>query len=52
MKISWDCPIIQDVTRPWAHTIYIPLIWFLSAAFAVPTAFLSELRPWQEDPYR
>jgi len=42
----------EDVTRPWAHTIYIPLIWFLSAAFAVPTAFLSELRPWQEDPYR
>jgi hypothetical protein len=40
------------VTRPWAHTIYIPLIWLLSAAFAVPTAFFSELRPWEEDPYR
>lgn len=42
----------EDVTRPWSHTIYIPLIWLLSAAFAIPTAFFSELRPWEEDPYR
>lgn len=42
----------EDVTRPWSHTLYIPLIWLLSAAFAVPTAFYSELRPWEEDPYR
>ena len=42
----------EDVTRPWSHTLYIPLIWLLSAVFAVPTVFYTELRPWEEDPYR
>jgi len=42
----------EDVPRPWPHTIYIPLIWFFSALFAVPTAFFSELRPWTDDPYK
>jgi len=42
----------EDVPRPWPHTIYIPLIWFLSALFAVPTAFFTELRNWEEDPYK
>jgi len=42
----------EDVPRPWPHTIYIPLIWFLSALFAVPTAFFTDIRPWTEDPYR
>jgi len=37
------------VPRPWPHTIYIPLIWFFSAAFAVPTAFWSQVRPWKGD---
>ena len=40
------------IPRPWPHTIYIPLIWFLSALFAVPTAFFTDIRPWTEDPYR
>jgi len=40
------------VPRPWAHTIYIPLIWFFSAAFAVPTVFWSDVRPWTDDFYR
>ena len=40
------------VPRPWPHTIYIPLIWFFSAAFAVPTAFWSQVRPWKDDIYR
>ena len=40
------------VPRPWAHTIYIPLIWFFSAAFAVPTVFWSDVRPWADDFYR
>ena len=39
----------EDVPRPWPHTIYIPLIWFFSAAFAVPTAFWSQVRPWKGD---
>jgi len=42
----------DEVTRPWSHSLYIPLIWLLSAGFAAPTAFYSELRPWTEDPYR
>lgn len=42
----------EDVPRPWAHTIYIPLIWLLSAVFAVPTAFFTEIRKWTEDPYK
>jgi len=40
------------VPRPWPHTIYIPLIWFFSAAFAVPTVFWSDVRPLDEDFYR
>jgi hypothetical protein len=40
------------VPRPWAHTIYIPLIWFFSALFAVPTVFWTKVRPYQEDFYR
>lgn len=40
------------VPRPWPHTIYIPLIWFFSAAFAVPTIFWSEVRPWNDDFYK
>ena len=42
----------DDVARPWSHTLYIPLIWLLSAAFAVPTVFYSEVRDWEDDPYR
>jgi len=42
----------EDVPRPWPHTIYIPMIWFLSALFAVPTAFFSELRAVEDDPYK
>ena len=42
----------EDVPRPWPHTLYIPLIWFFSALFAVPTAFFTELRPWTDDPYK
>jgi len=42
----------EDVPRPWPHTIYIPLIWFFSALFAVPTAFFTDLRPWTDDPYK
>jgi len=42
----------EDVPRPWPHTIYIPLIWVLSAVFAAPTAFFSDIRPWTEDPYK
>ena len=44
--------MINSNSRPWPHTIYIPLIWFLSALFAVPTAFFTDIRPWTEDPYR
>lgn len=40
------------VPRPWPHTIYIPLIWFFSAAFAVPTVFWSDVRPLEDDFYR
>jgi len=40
------------VPRPWPHTIYIPLIWFFSAAFAVPTVFWSKVRPLNDDFYR
>jgi len=40
------------VPRPWAHTIYIPLIWFFSAFFAAPTAFFSQIRSYQDDPYK
>lgn len=42
----------EDVPRPWPHTIYIPLIWFFSAVFAIPTAFFTELRPIADDPYK
>merc|ERR1719219_2137952 len=40
------------VPRPWPHTIYIPLIWFFSAAFAVPTVFWSDVSAWDEDFYK
>ena len=42
----------EDVPRPWPHTIYIPLIWFFSALFAVPTAFFTELNDIEMDPYK
>merc|ERR1712045_677109 len=42
----------EDVPRPWSHTIYIPLIWLLSAVFAIPTAFFTEIRKWTDDPYK
>jgi len=42
----------EDVPRPWPHTIYIPLIWFFSALLAVPAAFFTELRSWEDDPYK
>lgn len=42
----------EDVPRPWPHTIYIPLIWFCSALFAIPTAFFTELKPIEHDPYK
>ena len=38
--------------RPWPHTIYIPLIWFFSILFAVPTIFWSDVRPLENDFYR
>ena len=40
------------VPRPWPHTLYLPLIWFFSAAYAVPTVFLSQVRSEAEDIYR
>ena len=40
------------VPRPWPHTIYIPLIWFFSLLFAVPTIFWSDVRPLEDDFYR
>lgn len=40
------------VPRPWPHTIFIPLIWFFSAAFAVPTVFWSDVRNYNDDFYR
>lgn len=40
------------VPRPWPHTIYIPLIWFFSLIFAVPTIFWSDVRPLEDDFYR
>ena len=39
-------------SRPWPHTIYIPLIWFFSGVFAVPTAFWSEVRDYGHDFYK
>lgn len=39
------------VPRPWPHTIFIPLIWFFSLAFAAPTIFFSEVRDEEEDFY-
>lgn len=39
------------VPRPWSHTIYIPLIWFFSLVFAVPTVFFSEVRVEVDDFY-
>lgn len=42
----------ETVPRPWPHTIYLPLIWFFSAAFAVPTVFWTAVRPETDDPYR
>ena len=41
-----------SVPRPWPHTIYLPLIWFFSAAYAVPTVFLSAVRDEPDDIYR
>ena len=41
-----------SVPRPWPHTIYLPLIWFFSAAYAVPTVFLSAVRKETDDIYR
>jgi len=49
---KWNLSSDSLVPRPWAHTIYIPLIWFLSALFAAPTAFFSQIRPYEDDPYR
>jgi hypothetical protein len=40
------------VPRPWAHTIYLPLIWFFSAAYAVPTAFFTAVNPEEDDLYK
>jgi hypothetical protein len=40
------------IYRPWPHTIFIPLIWFFSALFAVPTAFWSEVRDSDDDFYK
>jgi hypothetical protein len=40
------------VPRPWPHTIFIPLIWFFSALFAVPTVFYSSVKDVTEDFYR
>ena len=40
------------VPRPWPHTLYLPLIWFFSAAYAVPTVFLSQVRSEADDIYR
>ena len=40
------------VPRPWPHTLYLLLIWFFSAAYAVPTVFLSQVRSEAEDIYR
>jgi len=40
------------VPRPWPHTIYLPLIWFFSAAFAVPTVFWTDIQPIEKDIYR
>merc|ERR1712038_1349044 len=42
----------ETVPRPWPHTIYLPLIWFFSAAFAAPTGFWTAVRKETEDPYR
>eukprot|EP00096_Caligus_rogercresseyi_P008141 TRINITY_DN2652_c0_g1_i3.p1 TRINITY_DN2652_c0_g1~~TRINITY_DN2652_c0_g1_i3.p1 ORF type:complete len:470 (-),score=88.61 TRINITY_DN2652_c0_g1_i3:1826-3235(-) len=39
------------VPRPWTHCIYIILIWFFSALFAAPTAFISEVRDEADDFY-
>lgn len=41
------------VPRPWAHTIYLPMIWFFSLLFAAPTAYWwTEVRPKQDDFYK
>ena len=41
------------VPRPWAHTIYLPMIWFFSLVFATPTAFWwTEVRPKADDFYK
>ena len=40
------------VPRPWSHTIYLPMIWFFSAAFAVPTVWWSEIKAVSNDFYR
>lgn len=39
------------VPRPWPHTIFLPLIWFFSALFAVPTVFFSEVRKNETDDF-
>ena len=39
------------VPRPWPHTIFLPLIWFFSALFAVPTVFFSEVRDTETDDF-
>lgn len=41
-----------SVPRPWPHTVFIPLIWFFSMLFAVPTVFYSAVRNENEDFYR
>ncbi len=39
-NINWhDLTNTNCLHRPWPHTIFIPLIWFFSAVFAVPTVF-------------
>lgn len=40
------------VPRPWPHTIFIPMIWFFSLLFAVPTIFFTEVTDEEEDMYR
>lgn len=39
------------VPRPWAHTLYIPLIWFFSLVFAVPTVFYAQVHNETDDFY-
>lgn len=50
---KWNFAGEEDtVPRPWPHTIYLPMIWFFSALFAVPTVFCTNIRPLEDDFYR